>query len=63
VSPDAVTIRPPLDWSSVDPIPPALAALMGSPVAGLDLDLADVVPGEPAHASGTGEARHEEVPA
>jgi 3-oxoacyl-[acyl-carrier-protein] synthase-3 len=63
VGPDAVTIRPPLDWSSVDPIPPALAALMGSPVAGHDLDLADVVPGEPAHASGTGEGRHEEVPA
>jgi 3-oxoacyl-[acyl-carrier-protein] synthase-3 len=63
IGPEAVTIRPPLDWSSVDPIPPALAALMASPVAGHDLDLADVVPGEPAHASESGEGRHEEVPA
>jgi 3-oxoacyl-[acyl-carrier-protein] synthase-3 len=63
IGPEAVTIRPPLDWNSVDPIPPALAALMASPVAGHDLDLADVVPGEPAHASEPVEGHHEEVPA
>jgi len=73
VGPDAVTIRPPVDWSSVDPIPPALAALMASPVPGAELDLDDVVPGEPAHAprpgdgrgdgsgDGRGDARQEEV--
>ncbi len=67
VGPDAVTIRPPVDWSSADPIPPALAALMGSPIAGANLELDDVVPGEPAHTSraaaggndGTGEGSHE----
>jgi len=63
VGPDAVTIRPPVDWSSVDPIPPALAALMASPVALGKLNLEDVVPGEPAHASSTGDGRQEEVPA
>jgi len=61
VGPEAVTIRPPLDWSSVDPIPPALAALMARPVAGHDLDLDDVAPGEPAPASGAGDGRQEEV--
>ncbi len=67
VGPDAVTIRPPVDWSSADPIPPALAALMGSPIAGANLELDNVVPGEPAHTSraaaggndGTGEGSHE----
>jgi 3-oxoacyl-[acyl-carrier-protein] synthase-3 len=57
VGPEAVTIRPPLDWSSVDPIPPALAALMARPVAGHDLDLDDVAPGDPAAASGTSDGR------
>ena len=47
VRPEDVHIRPPLDWNSVDPIPPALAALMATPVAGHALDLDDVVPGEP----------------
>jgi len=61
VGPEAVTIRPPLDWSSVDPIPPALAALMARPVAGHDLDLDDIAPGEPAPASGAGDGRQEEV--
>ncbi|HEX7472411.1 MAG TPA: beta-ketoacyl-ACP synthase III [Candidatus Limnocylindrales bacterium] len=46
-----VHIRPPVDWDSVDPIPPALAALMATPVGGHELDLDDVVPGEPARAS------------
>jgi hypothetical protein len=61
VGPEAVTIRPPLDWSSVDPIPPALAALMANPVAGHELDLDDVAPGDPARESGPGDGRHEEV--
>jgi 3-oxoacyl-[acyl-carrier-protein] synthase-3 len=61
VDPAAVTIRPPLDWSSVDPIPPALAALMASPVAGHQLDLDDVAPGDSARESGPGDGRHEEV--
>ena len=46
-----VHIRPPLDWDSVDPIPPALAVLMATPIPGLDLDLDDVAPGETARAS------------
>ena len=61
VDPAAVTIKPPLDWSAVDPIPPALAALMASPVAGHELDVDDVAPGDPARASGPGDGRHEEV--
>ena len=55
-----ITVRPPVDWDSVDPIPPALAALMATPLGSLELDLSDVVPGEPpTHAGDT--ARHEEV--
>jgi 3-Oxoacyl-[acyl-carrier-protein (ACP)] synthase III C terminal len=48
VDPDTVTVRPPVDWDSVDPIPPALAEILARPlpVPG-DLDLSDVVPGEP----------------
>jgi 3-oxoacyl-[acyl-carrier-protein] synthase-3 len=61
VDPAAVTIRPPLDWSSVDPIPPALAALMAGPVAGHELDLDDAAPGDTARESATGDGRHEEV--
>jgi len=61
VDPAAVTIKPPVDWSPVDPIPPALAALMASPVAGHELDLEDVAPGDPAREPGPGDGRHEEV--
>ncbi|HTC86583.1 MAG TPA: beta-ketoacyl-ACP synthase III [Candidatus Acidoferrum sp.] len=53
-----IVVRPPVDWNSVDPIPPALAAIMATPLGGLELDLSDVVPGEPPAASGT---RQEEV--
>jgi 3-oxoacyl-[acyl-carrier-protein] synthase-3 len=56
IRPEDVHIRPPLDWDSVDPIPPALAALMATPVGGREIDLDDVAPGEPARAS-------QEVPA
>jgi 3-oxoacyl-[acyl-carrier-protein] synthase III len=49
VRPEDVTVRPPVDWNSVDPIPPALAEIMARPLP-VDLDLSDVVPDEPAHA-------------
>ena len=43
------SVRAPLDWASVDPIPPRLAAVLNDP-AGPQVPLDDVVPGEPAHA-------------
>jgi 3-oxoacyl-[acyl-carrier-protein] synthase III len=50
---DDVHVRLPVDWDSVDPIPPALAALMAEP-GPVDVPLDDVVPGEP-------ESAHSEV--
>jgi 3-oxoacyl-[acyl-carrier-protein] synthase-3 len=50
VSPQDVAVRQPVDWDSVDPIPPALAEILARPLPG-HLDLSDVVPGEPAHAA------------
>ena len=51
VRPEDVAVRLPVDWDSVDPIPPALAEVLRRPVVpGVDLPLDDVVPGEPAHA-------------
>jgi 3-oxoacyl-[acyl-carrier-protein] synthase-3 len=49
VRPEDVHVRLPVDWDSVDPIPPALAALMAQP-GPVDVPLDDVVPGEPEHA-------------
>ena len=49
VRPEDVTVRLPVDWDSVDPIPPALAEILARPLPG-DVDLSDVVPGEPEHA-------------
>ena len=49
VRPDDVQVRLPVDWDSVDPIPPALAALMAQP-GPVDVPLDDVAPGEPEHA-------------
>jgi 3-oxoacyl-[acyl-carrier-protein] synthase-3 len=49
VRPDDVQVRLPVDWDSVDPIPPALAALMAQP-GSVDVPLDDVVPGEPESA-------------
>ena len=46
IRPQDVHIRPPTDWNSVDTIPPALAALMAQP-SPIEIDLTDVVPGEP----------------
>jgi 3-oxoacyl-[acyl-carrier-protein] synthase III len=46
-----VRVRLPVDWDSVDPIPAALAAILDRPVGpGVELDLEDVVPGEPDEA-------------
>jgi 3-oxoacyl-[acyl-carrier-protein] synthase-3 len=41
-----IHVRLPVDWDSVDPIPPALAELMARPDP-LHIPLDDVVPGEP----------------
>jgi 3-oxoacyl-[acyl-carrier-protein] synthase-3 len=49
VRPGDVSVRLPVDWDSVDPIPPALAEVLARPLPG-HLDLSNVVPGEPAHA-------------
>jgi len=49
VQPENVVIRAPVDWDSVDPIPPALTALMAT-TGGVDIPLDDVVPGDqPTH--------------
>jgi len=40
------SVRAPLDWASVDPIPPRLAAVLNDP-GGPPVPLDDVVPGEP----------------
>jgi hypothetical protein len=49
VLPEDVRVRAPLDWDSVDPIPPALAEILARPLPlPTQLDLSDVVPGEPA---------------
>jgi 3-oxoacyl-[acyl-carrier-protein] synthase-3 len=48
--PEDVHVRLPVDWDSVDPIPPALAELMARP-SPVDPPLDDVVPGEPEPAS------------
>ena len=49
VRPEDVSIRRPVDWDSVDPIPAALADILRRPLS-VDLDLSDVAPGEPAPA-------------
>ncbi|HEY8633084.1 MAG TPA: 3-oxoacyl-[acyl-carrier-protein] synthase III C-terminal domain-containing protein, partial [Candidatus Limnocylindrales bacterium] len=49
VQPEDVSVRAPVDWDSVDPIPDALAELMQRP-GSVDVPLDDVVPGEPEHA-------------
>jgi 3-oxoacyl-[acyl-carrier-protein] synthase-3 len=49
VRPEDVSVRLPVDWDSVDPIPDPLAVLMAAP-GGPDVPLDDVVPGEPERA-------------
>jgi 3-oxoacyl-[acyl-carrier-protein] synthase-3 len=56
VRPEDVSVRLPVDWDSVDPIPDALAALM-SQTGSIDVPLDDVAPGEPAHAGERSEVR------
>jgi 3-oxoacyl-[acyl-carrier-protein] synthase-3 len=46
VHPEDVTVRLPVDWDSVDPIPAALAEILARP-GPVEVDLSDVVPGEP----------------
>jgi 3-oxoacyl-[acyl-carrier-protein] synthase III len=43
------SVRAPLDWASVDPIPPRLAAVLNDP-QGPPVPLDDVVPGDPERA-------------
>ena len=49
IGPQDIHVRLPLDWDSVDPMPPALARIMAAP-GPVDVPLDDVVPGEPAPA-------------
>jgi 3-oxoacyl-[acyl-carrier-protein] synthase III len=49
VKPEDVSVRLPVDWDSVDPIPDALAELMNRPGT-VDVPLDDVAPGEPERA-------------
>jgi 3-oxoacyl-[acyl-carrier-protein] synthase-3 len=51
IGPEDVTVRLPVDWDSVDPIPPALAAILAAP-GPVDVPLDDVVPGDPEEAAG-----------
>jgi len=55
IAPEDITVRLPVDWDSVDPMPPALAEVLARP-GPVNPPLDDVVPGEPEHA-------HTEVPA
>ena len=50
IGPDDVSVRLPVDWDSVDPIPQALATLLAAP-GRLEVPLDDVVPGEPEGAT------------
>ena len=50
IRPQDVHVRLPVDWDSVDPIPPALAEIMARPGT-VNPPLDDVVPGEPEPAS------------
>ncbi len=50
IRPEDVHVRLPVDWDSVDPIPPALAELMARPGT-VNPPLDDVVPDEPAPAA------------
>jgi 3-oxoacyl-[acyl-carrier-protein] synthase-3 len=49
VRPEDVSVRLPVDWDSVDPIPEALAEIMNRP-GSVDVPLDDVAPGEPERA-------------
>jgi 3-oxoacyl-[acyl-carrier-protein] synthase-3 len=49
IRPEDISVRLPVDWDSVDPMPPALAEILARP-GRVEVPLDDVVPGEPAHA-------------
>jgi 3-oxoacyl-[acyl-carrier-protein] synthase-3 len=49
IAPEDIVVRLPVDWDSVDPMPPALAEVLARP-GPVDPPLDDVVPGEPEHA-------------
>jgi 3-oxoacyl-[acyl-carrier-protein] synthase-3 len=49
IRPEDITVRLPVDWDSVDPMPPALAEVLARP-GPVDVPLDDVVPGEPERA-------------
>jgi 3-oxoacyl-[acyl-carrier-protein] synthase-3 len=49
IRPEDIAVRLPVDWDSVDPMPPALAEVLERP-GPVDVPLDDVVPGEPEHA-------------
>ena len=46
VRPEEIHVRLPVDWDSVDPIPPQLAAVLAAP-GSVAVPLDDVVPGDP----------------
>jgi 3-oxoacyl-[acyl-carrier-protein] synthase-3 len=46
VRPESIHVRLPVDWDSVDPIPPQLAAVLAAP-GPVAVPLDDVVPGDP----------------
>ena len=53
VKPEDVSVRLPVDWDSVDPMPPRLRAILAAK-DGPPVPLDDVVPGEPAPAPTVG---------
>ena len=52
IDPEAIRVRLPVDWDSVDPIPAQLAAVLAAP-GPVDVPLDDVVPDDPAPARAT----------
>jgi 3-oxoacyl-[acyl-carrier-protein] synthase-3 len=59
--PSVASVRQPLDWSSVDPMPPRLAAVLADR-SGPRVPLDDVVPGEPEPAAARVTARGRSCP-
>ncbi len=51
IRPEDISVRLPVAWDSVDPIPARLAAVLASP-GPVDVPLDDVVPGEPERVLG-----------
>jgi hypothetical protein len=51
IRPESIHVRLPVDWDSVDPIPPQLAAVLAAP-GPVSVPLDDVVPGDPPARAG-----------